>query len=203
MPTENRSSNTEMVSVPRHWAQQTVSAGPGECVSKSDIALLSKALADPAQQPHPNPIAWMVGTAFWRTKEEAERDAEETGLPIVGLGPMAGEQQQGEPVAWLDKESGAICTAALKPVIGNGFTTALYTHADPGEVERLRNEHTEAVNVGMRYQDQCKALRAQLAEAQALLRDIEKRHWSVEFDLPCDLLERLKALSGSAEPEAT
>lgn len=43
---------------------------------------------EPAAQPHPEPIAWMVGTAFWWTKEEAERDAAETGLPIVGLGPM-------------------------------------------------------------------------------------------------------------------
>ncbi|WP_457274080.1 hypothetical protein [Pseudomonas fulva] len=42
----------------------------------------------PPQQPHPDPIAWMVGTAFWWTKEEAERDAADTGLPIVGLGPM-------------------------------------------------------------------------------------------------------------------
>jgi len=32
----------------------------------------------------------MVGTAIWWTKEEAERDAAATGLPIVGLGPMAG-----------------------------------------------------------------------------------------------------------------
>jgi hypothetical protein len=31
----------------------------------------------------------MVGTAFWWTKEEAERDAVAMGLPIVGLGPMA------------------------------------------------------------------------------------------------------------------
>ncbi|MBF8660817.1 Lar family restriction alleviation protein [Pseudomonas putida] len=37
---------------------------------------------------HPDPIAWMVGTAFWWTKEEAERDAAATGLPILGLGPM-------------------------------------------------------------------------------------------------------------------
>ena len=44
--------------------------------------------AEPAPQPNPEPIAWMVGTAFWWTKEEAERDAAETGLPIVGLGPM-------------------------------------------------------------------------------------------------------------------
>ncbi|HCL54069.1 MAG TPA: hypothetical protein DIC37_13140 [Pseudomonas sp.] len=42
----------------------------------------------PAPQPHPDPIAWMVGTAFWWTKVEAERDAAATGLPIVGLGPM-------------------------------------------------------------------------------------------------------------------
>ncbi|UBM23352.1 hypothetical protein K8374_13160 [Pseudomonas sp. p1(2021b)] len=41
-----------------------------------------------APQAHPEPIAWMVGTAFWWTKEEAERDAAATGLPIVGVGPM-------------------------------------------------------------------------------------------------------------------
>ncbi|WP_227657008.1 hypothetical protein, partial [Klebsiella pneumoniae] len=61
------------------------------------------ARAQPAPQPHPEPIAWMVGTAIWWTKEEAERDAAETGLPIVGLGPMAGsapaQEHQGEPVA--------------------------------------------------------------------------------------------------------
>lgn len=43
-----------------------------------------------AQQPHPEPIAWMVGTAFWWTKEEAERDAAETGLLVVPVGPMTG-----------------------------------------------------------------------------------------------------------------
>lgn len=44
----------------------------------------------PEPQLHPEPIAWMVGTAFWWTKEEAERDAAETGLPIVGIGPITG-----------------------------------------------------------------------------------------------------------------
>jgi len=39
-------------------------------------------------QPHPEPIAWMVGTAIWWTKEEAERDAAEVGQTVVGLGPM-------------------------------------------------------------------------------------------------------------------
>ncbi|WP_367237231.1 hypothetical protein VXM67_17035 [Pseudomonas sp. Rh2] len=37
---------------------------------------------------HAEPIAWMVGTAFWWTKDEAERDAEATGLPIVPVGPL-------------------------------------------------------------------------------------------------------------------
>ncbi|WP_414157441.1 hypothetical protein [Pseudomonas sp. BNK-15] len=45
---------------------------------------------EPSPQPHPEPIAWMVGTAIWWTKEEAERDAANTGLPIVDLGPMTG-----------------------------------------------------------------------------------------------------------------
>ena len=44
----------------------------------------------------------MVGTAIWWTKEEAERDAAATGLPIVGLGPMSGtvpiEQHHGDPL---------------------------------------------------------------------------------------------------------
>ncbi|WP_207869655.1 hypothetical protein [Pseudomonas sp. 51_B] len=125
MPTENRSSNTEMVSVPPYigleplvglyypaqcrscgWvgsseelteddAQCTRDIGDrlclGDCdeLGRDDLLSIIQAMAQPAPQPHPDPIAWMVGTAFWWTKEEAERDAEETGLPIVGLGPMS------------------------------------------------------------------------------------------------------------------
>ncbi|MDH0757752.1 hypothetical protein N5C70_13695 [Pseudomonas juntendi] len=121
MPTENRSSNTEMVSVPPYiglkplvgryypakcrccgWvgsseelteddAQCTRHVGDrlclGDCdeLERHDLLNIIQAMA---QRPHPDPIAWMVGTAFWWIKEEAERDAAETGLPIVGLGPM-------------------------------------------------------------------------------------------------------------------
>ncbi|MFK0309694.1 hypothetical protein ACIQUF_00475 [Pseudomonas sp. NPDC090233] len=46
--------------------------------------------AEPAPQPHAEPIAWMVGTAFWWTKEEAERDAAAMNLPVITLGPCAG-----------------------------------------------------------------------------------------------------------------
>lgn len=122
MPTENRSSNTEMVSVPPYigleplvgryypaqcrrcgWvgsseelteddAQCTRDVGDrlclGDCdeLERHDLLNIIQAMAAP--QLHAEPIAWMVGTAFWWTKEEAERDAAATGLPIVGLGPM-------------------------------------------------------------------------------------------------------------------
>ncbi|MDZ5741170.1 hypothetical protein [Pseudomonas asiatica] len=87
MPTENRSSNTEMVSVPRAAAELAKQAlEDDDHYSLADE--LAKALAQPAPQPHPEPIAWMVGTAFWWTKEEAERDAAATGLPMIPVGPM-------------------------------------------------------------------------------------------------------------------
>ncbi|AGN82960.1 hypothetical protein [Pseudomonas putida] len=122
MPTENRSSNTEMVSVPPYIGQEPLVGRyyPAQCrrcgwvgsseelteddtqctrdvgdrlclgdcdeLERHDLLNIIQAMATP--QPHPEPIAWMVGTAFWWTKEEAERDAAATGLPIVGLGPM-------------------------------------------------------------------------------------------------------------------
>ncbi|WP_236183312.1 hypothetical protein [Pseudomonas juntendi] len=106
MPTENRSSNTElskivtealvgMVSGVTGMKPPTDEPLPGFIQAPIDRAVtrISGLLAQPAPQPHPEPIAWMVGTAFWWTKEEAERDAEATGLPIVGLGPMTGADE--------------------------------------------------------------------------------------------------------------
>ncbi|MFJ4113787.1 Lar family restriction alleviation protein [Pseudomonas sp. NPDC089758] len=157
MPTENRSSNTEMVSellpcpfcgekpqITKHHREDIYSfmhrcpvLGPISWGFREDQhAHIEKwnARAAPAPQPHPEPIAWMVGTAFWWTKEEAERDAAETGLPIVGLGPMT-------------------CST---------------------EVEQLREliKHSDAqiMRQSMRISNQ----RAQLAEAQALLREADE-----------------------------
>ncbi|MDM3885955.1 hypothetical protein QSV36_10130 [Pseudomonas sp. BCRC 81390] len=109
MPTENRSSNTEPQQIEAAGAAMTqirtmlgreqrpdqVAAALEAC-DWSDTPIGNKAIilsaiqALRAPQPHPEPIAWMVGTAIWWTKEEAERDATATGLPIVGLGPMTG-----------------------------------------------------------------------------------------------------------------
>ncbi len=112
MPTENRSSNTEMVSdllpcpfcgekpqITKHHREDIYSfmhrcqvLGPISWGFREDQqAHIEKwnARSKPSPQPHPEPIAWMVGTAFWWTKEEAERDAAATGLPIVPVGPQA------------------------------------------------------------------------------------------------------------------
>jgi len=78
-----------MVSVPREWLNSVALLQmPLDELQEQAIQHLCDPCDEPAPQPHPEPIAWMVGTAFWWTKEEAERDAAETGLQIVGLGPM-------------------------------------------------------------------------------------------------------------------
>ena len=93
MPTENRSSNTEMVSFPRELSDdlaELIATRARVCGGGAfEIwEAICEGFAVPAPQPHPEPIAWMVGTAIWWTKEEAERDASETGLPVVPVGPM-------------------------------------------------------------------------------------------------------------------
>lgn len=91
MPTENRSSNTELISQAAAAIEDLLANGTGAIAAGAWASLpaeLRVLAAAPAPQPHPEPIAWMVGTAFWWTKEEAERDAAEVGLPVVGLGPM-------------------------------------------------------------------------------------------------------------------
>ncbi|UVL76640.1 hypothetical protein LOY24_18110 [Pseudomonas putida] len=91
MPTENRSSNIEMVSVPREWLNSVALLQmPLDELQEQAIQHLCEPCDEPAPQPHPEPIAWMVGTAIWWTKEEAERDAAAMGLPVVTLGPCAG-----------------------------------------------------------------------------------------------------------------
>ncbi|HDS1746428.1 hypothetical protein [Pseudomonas sp. M2] len=101
MPTENRSSNTELSKIVTEALVGMVSGVtgmkpppgeplPGFIQAPIDRAVtrISGLLAQPVQQPHPEPIAWMVDTAIWWTKEEAERDSAAAGLPIVPVGPL-------------------------------------------------------------------------------------------------------------------
>ena len=167
-----------------------------------------------APQSHPEPIAWMVGTAIWWTKEEAERDAAETGLPIVGLGPMAGsapaQEHQGEPVMRLECEKlwggdGEYAVDFVKPgwlqeCRAKGGTFLLYTHADPGEVERLLSERKRMDAALVACSNERDALRAELRKQDALLDEAYQR------DIGTSLKRKIRAqhvaLSASAEPSA-
>lgn len=98
MPTENRSSNTDPRDVfirlnPLGLGEEELrkdSTGFEDQRTHSDYLLFLAGYREthPEPQPHHEPIAWMVGTAFWWTKEEAESDATEVGQPVVSLGPL-------------------------------------------------------------------------------------------------------------------
>lgn len=220
MPTENRSSNTEMVSVPRErlqaWQQRFSKAQMFQQSTE-----VQAALTQPAALPHPEPIAWMVDTAFWWTKEEAERDAADTGLPIVGLGPMScaapAEQHKGEPVAWLYSRP----EGQVEPVVtlnkasaadrGSWDEAPLYAHAHSGEVERLARKAANADLALGAQTRQVHSLRAQLAEQDSLLREVLEA-FKLETDGSCinpgrDFIRpwaaKLAALTSSAAPQVT
>jgi len=117
MPTENRSSTIEqndhiegiidMVSVPRVLTREMLN---GVCMhpdlARSLWSALLKNAPQPAPQPHPEPIAWMVGTAIWWTKEEAERDAEAMGLPVISVGPIGDIELAREMLRRADRREG-------------------------------------------------------------------------------------------------
>ncbi|EKT4540278.1 hypothetical protein QEM15_002447 [Pseudomonas putida] len=255
MPTETRSSNTEMVSVPPYigleplvgryypakcrrcgWvgsseelteddAQCTRHVGDrlclGDCdeLERHDLLNIIQAMA---QRPHPEPIAWMVGTAIWWTKEEAERDAAATGLPIVGLGPLYSGQVQGEPVAWRYRHAkpGMSWFFTESPdasgCLVDGFeyeVSPLYVHTDPGDVERLRGENKQLKDLLRKLSKACKdklaiieSQRAELAERDGLL-DRVVDHANFWRDHPyAEVVEAIardyKALSASTESSA-
>jgi len=217
MPTENRSSNTEMVSdllpcpfcgekpqITKHHREDIYSfmhrcpvLGPISWGFREDPqAHVEKwnARAQPISQPHPEPIAWMVGTAFWWTKEEAERDAAAIGLPIVGLGPMPD-------------------TSELEQLVAAN-TEYAHRHLEQlDEAERLRAENEKLrEGISKHWKVVCDQraeidiLRAKLAKWDMLLREIADhcngcvmpteqllREWGSSIDA---------ALSASAEPSA-
>ncbi|WP_020190126.1 hypothetical protein [Pseudomonas putida] len=226
MPTENRSSKKEMVSVPEGfmlversiWTEKQIDAATA-CITRlkgvptmTDRALAMAAidaaqctapdiaLSDllPAPQPHPEPIAWMVGTAIWWTKEEAERDAAATGLPIVGLGPMtdrtATELAESETMAAIAEL--AECEAMADMVAEREWAEHVGTGDVSSKVEAAFTQlHNDLHEAGEK-----------LAERDSLL-DRVVDHAKFWHDHPyAEVVEGIakdyKALSASAEPSA-
>lgn len=132
------------------------------------------------------------------------------------------EQHQGEPVAEVeigfnrfnDTGEGLFVKWLLPDGAPLPQGTKLYTHADPAEVERLRAEikHLQHTSVKEEVFDiVCKerdTLRAQLAEAHALLREVGESGFMVDGQImpsneAVELQDRVdSALSASAEPSA-
>lgn len=145
-----------------------------------------------------------------RSLEKAEGDS-----PDNNIHP---KQHQGEPALWRYRKTPArswfytVHKRSAEIAMRDGYIVeGFYTHADPGEVERLRAElermrervtpthksligkHTELI----RERD---TVRAQLAERDALLRDCFISMLKGGYSKP--LRERIKAaLSASAEPD--
>ena len=172
MPTENRSSITEMVSVPRQLTREMLN---GVCMhpdlARSLWAALLKNAPQPANLHQGEPVGEVV--AFGKGLHE---------------------------IAW---------AAGRMPKLG----AKLYTHpapADPGEVEQLSQIIHDLNDERDQLGAEAGRLRAQLAERDALLRDV---HGAMrEYEQGCDqfppfhhnqLMERIDAaLPASAEPSA-
>ncbi len=130
----------------------------------------------PSPQPHPEPIAWMVGTAFWWTKEEAERDAAATGLPMIPIGPMVDTADVERLRSMFDQTN-----ADLREVTG--------------ERDTLRNCLRTEVEAGDSWKKEAQELRAQLADRDSTLREL------LADDIPLRVAAKIEAaLSASAEP---
>ncbi|ROL64575.1 hypothetical protein [Pseudomonas vranovensis] len=104
-------------------------------------------------------------------------------LLLQDLLSQSAAQHQDEPVAWVIFDNGFIDDHTTDKDLADGWceqgleVSALYTHADAGEVERLRNELAGTVAECQRRRNscadliaECDTLRAQLAEQNALLR---------------------------------
>ncbi|HDS1819687.1 TPA: hypothetical protein QEM96_004387 [Pseudomonas putida] len=151
MPTENRSSNTEMVSVPRVLTREMLN---GVCMhpnlARSLWSALLKNAPQPAEQHQGRPTGlsqgwnltrqhdgFVIGHSSLEPEYRHKQQALKDGYVYV---PFMVEQHQGEPVAWLVNGADHRNAYIQDPKEwAQGYEVLpLYTHADPGKAERLR-----------------------------------------------------------------
>lgn len=196
MPTENRSSNTEMVSDSEMTECQFHNNCGGWCETRRELEhnlcehcleAHDEEMASPAQQHKVEPVAWI----YSRPEGQVE--------PVV----LLNRASEGDRGSWDE--------------------TPLYTHADPGDVDQLsqviRDLNDERDEIGA----EVGRLRAKLAERDALLGPIAG--WTAEtraavleafqdelnesasypwYDAAiADLMKLIEALPSSAEPSAS
>ncbi|WJN52069.1 hypothetical protein [Pseudomonas asiatica] len=198
MPTENRSSNTEMVSVPR---------------VPTDEMIVAFAEA-------------------WYSKRQTIDDPDMLDAYAAMLAVAPAQQHQGEPVAYRQRficpDEGPSSWVLTDSNVLDGRpgweVVPLYTHADPAEVERLRegiSKHWEVVcdqraeldklraqlatctDARETLSAQLRAAHTKLAERDALLREIASIPGdSINYHATHMSRIARAALSASAEPSA-
>ncbi|AVD86244.1 hypothetical protein [Pseudomonas sp. SWI44] len=223
MPTENRSSITEAPTQHsqgrrerfQKWVIETkhpvLGYLDGSWLARGDdregyadkyvqgLWVAYKEFAQPVPQPHPEPIAWMVGTAFWWTKEEAERDSAEVGQPVIGLGSMIDtvevERLRAENIRLIEDR-------ARFPDRPDDIGIMIGSH-----IGSLKNQVKSSEGYARKWRWELEAAKRKLSEREALL----KRCEDSLFNLLCfgvaedrteadKLIEELRSLSASAEP---
>jgi FtsZ-binding cell division protein ZapB len=218
MPTENRSSNTEQM-VPaapgalaesiadvEAWLADDSDPGSISITQRESIDLVLyelKRLRLPSIEQHqgePVGYRWNNLGMGWRYGET---------LPAIIIGtwqelythPDAGEVERLRTLA-ADLAGGEVADLEETRQANAQLTGELQSAEQ--EVERLRAELESVKSSRDAFAQNAIDLRAQLAERDALLRDINKRHSSgVDFDLPADLAARVAAVCAtSAEPKS-
>ena len=213
MPTENRSSNTEqMVSVPREWVENYAGLLEERCAYEVSERVQA-VLAQPAEQRQGEPVALSA------RKDTTQHWAEPGGVhkaegwnayheELARLGPLYTHPapfQQGEPVAFYREfvDGREYCE---KPFTNDW--TPLYTHAEAGEVERLRAELEKSKANSKQLAEREAALDALNEIATGYKRDLDEAHALLRgiHDGEISGFERYSKiealLSASAEPSA-
>ncbi|UVM65084.1 hypothetical protein LOY34_17270 [Pseudomonas sp. B21-009] len=199
MPTENRSSNTEqMVSVPMGALEKCLrDANLVRFTCDKHVLLLQDLVSQPAAQHHAE-----VATAICRGCFTEQPK----GVPCQTCAEVEAKrsaQHQGEPVAHMyralhDGLDSFVCLGKPGASGPNYEAVPLYTHADAGEVERLREDRRLLNALCDERFHELSGLRAQLAERNALLLRIT----GSDHQDSLRAIGEAAALSASAEPSA-
>jgi hypothetical protein len=141
-----------------------------------------------------------------------EKTVREQADHLAYMRAQPAEQHQFEPVAYADPKSfenfkamahlGGLYLHEWMWAEPKPGLVPLYTHADPGDVERLREQIKEWQETSVHWTHKCDTLRAQLAERDTLLREAIEDDVG-EYILGATWHSRARAvLSASAEPSA-
>ncbi|MFS0827638.1 hypothetical protein [Pseudomonas phoenicis] len=191
MPTENRSSNTEMVSFPRELSEELaelITAQARACGggAREIWEAICAQFGQPAQQHQSMPIM------------------------LTAVATLTDDGDGGLAPSWLLEGGTAELFAGMTLLVADNApdlcsedgSAQVYTRDDPDELERLRKGVSKHWKVVCDQRAELETLRAQLAEAQALLRDIKFRLNGERWAHERGFIRRIEALSASAEPSA-